>query len=123
MFKECNEQLTLLGAITSFDTAFWKLAAKNAYTSKWNTAALYCIDKAIMSAEPKWFSVLGKLYYFRGKILMELIKHSSSIVFPTSFQIEKISEYPEFFNQPLAIPASYYRCLGPFFSFSLWIPS
>lgn len=120
MFKESNAQLDILLHSGGYvDNTFWRTAATNCYRSKWYTAALFCLDKAIMACEPAWFSELSKLYYFRGKVITKLITNSSSVAFPISFQVTKPKDqtidFPEYLTKSPAVPVqkqTVFRCVG-----------
>eukprot|EP01127_Copromyxa_protea_P012133 TRINITY_DN3125_c0_g1_i1.p1 TRINITY_DN3125_c0_g1~~TRINITY_DN3125_c0_g1_i1.p1 ORF type:complete len:1648 (+),score=383.22 TRINITY_DN3125_c0_g1_i1:141-4946(+) len=62
--------------------------------------ALFCIDEAILAADTEWFSALGKLYYFRGKIILAILEDATSITFPTTLSPEKPEgQLPEFLQR------------------------
>lgn len=60
------------------------------------------------------FSALGKLYYFRGKIILAILEDSTSISFPTTLSPEKPDgNFPEYLQRNLnATSTRVYRSVG-----------
>lgn len=86
----------------SYETHYYQLKAKNSYYASKYMKALYYIDKAIMSANPKRYHVLGKFYSLRGQILSSLSLISSSVQFHSETHHSQSSrEKPDLnFKQP-----------------------
>eukprot|EP01126_Amoeba_proteus_P040790 TRINITY_DN4373_c0_g2_i19.p1 TRINITY_DN4373_c0_g2~~TRINITY_DN4373_c0_g2_i19.p1 ORF type:complete len:739 (-),score=131.50 TRINITY_DN4373_c0_g2_i19:151-2367(-) len=119
MFQECNHVLNDLSnkLVGDRQYLFWRLAARNCYHSFWFRSALFCVDQAIIAADTEWFSALGKLYYFRGKVLQNILRDSSSLVFPTTLSPEKPTDisrdYPDYLTKPVPnIKPTIFRNVG-----------